>query len=658
MANSPSRADDTRNRTAPGEDRLVMELGDRDERVTAESIPDPDPADSAKIAVLQQTLWRRLTTADGPEARARAWLPLQCRMIDTATSGVVALDQAARSDRGDFRPVAVWPEDRSTPTLLAKAAELALQDRRGVVQRGGEASETACLAYPVVVGETLHGVAAIQIDASGDPRPAMRALQWGVAWLREAVQTDEARRRAAELERAGAALDLLTTVLEEDRFAAACRAMATELATRLDCERVSVGFLRHGRIRVETISHAAQFGKRMNLVRLVAGAMEEALDQRRPILYPPPDESDVHVSRAHEALARDHGAAQVLSLPMFVKDHYIGAVALEAPKGAAWTQDEVDLADCAVAASAPFLEAMRQNDRWIGTKLIASLWTQLTRLLGPAHVGRKLAVIGLASLAAVFYYATTDYRIAADAAIEGSVQRAVVAGFDGFLEEAPARAGDVVERGQLLAALDDSDLVLQRLQAITDRQRAVYAHDRALSERNRADIKIIKTQIEKADAEIRLIDARLARARFHAPFDGIVISGDHSQSIGAAVGRGELLFEIAPLDAYRLILQVDESQIADVRQGMAGQVVVSALPGAPFDFTVERITPVATAQDGRTFFRVEARLDEDLPRLRPGMRGVGKIDVAERRLIWVWSRGLLDWLRLWSWRWLDWEEPG
>ena len=69
-------------------------------------------------------------------------------------------------------------------------------------------------------------------------------------------------------------------------------------------------------------------------------------------------------------------------------------------------------------------------------------------------------------------------------------------------------------------------------------------------------------------------------------------------------------------------------------------------------FSVKQITPVTTAQDGRNHFRVEARIDQPSGRLRPGMEGAGKIVVGERKLIWIWTHSLVDWLRLTAWNWL------
>ena len=161
-----------------------------------------------------------------------------------------------------------------------------------------------------------------------------------------------------------------------------------------------------------------------------------------------------------------------------------------------------------------------------------------------------------------------------------------------------------------------------------------------------------KPKIDQADAQIRLIDAHLARAVLRAPFEALVVSGDLTQSIGAAVRRGDVLFTLAPLDDYRVILNVDESQIGEIHAGFVGSLLVLSLPDEPFSFQVVRITPIAVAKDGLNTFRVEARLTETSPRLRPGMEGVGKISVDERRVVWIWTRSLLDWFHRTLWQWV------
>jgi multidrug efflux pump subunit AcrA (membrane-fusion protein) len=124
------------------------------------------------------------------------------------------------------------------------------------------------------------------------------------------------------------------------------------------------------------------------------------------------------------------------------------------------------------------------------------------------------------------------------------------------------------------------------------------------------------------------------------------------QLLGTPVELGKVLFQIAPLDSYRVILQVEERDIAYVKVGQPGELTLSGMPHQHMDFSVEQITPVSTAQDGRNYFRVEARLQAPSERVRPGMEGVGKVIAGESRLIWIWTHTLFDWLRLSIWKWL------
>ena len=165
-----------------------------------------------------------------------------------------------------------------------------------------------------------------------------------------------------------------------------------------------------------------------------------------------------------------------------------------------------------------------------------------------------------------------------------------------------------------------------------------------------------KGQIAQAEAEISLIDEQLARTQLDAPFDGVITSGDLSQAIGAAVVRGETLMRVVPADGFRVVLRVEERRISDIAAGQSGSLVVTALPNKSFPLTVEQVTPVAEYGDGRTTFRVDARLSEDIGELQPGMEGVAKIDIGEKRLIQIWTQPMVDWARLRMWYWLGWSQ--
>jgi hypothetical protein len=112
-----------------------------------------------------------------------------------------------------------------------------------------------------------------------------------------------------------------------------------------------------------------------------------------------------------------------------------------------------------------------------------------------------------------------------------------------------------------------------------------------------------------------------------------------------------MLFEIAPLDAYRVMLEVDERDIRELSPGQSGWLALVGFPGERLPFEIERITPIATTTDGRNYFSVEAQLVEHPNLVRPGMKGIGKIDIGQRKLAWLWSHRLIEWFRLWTWTW-------
>jgi multidrug resistance efflux pump len=191
----------------------------------------------------------------------------------------------------------------------------------------------------------------------------------------------------------------------------------------------------------------------------------------------------------------------------------------------------------------------------------------------------KTGVAAALILMLFFIFAKGDHRITAPTVLEGTVQRAVEAPFDGYVVEAPARPGDVVRRGALLCRIDDRELRLERLKWSTQKEQLPQRTARPMAMHDRAEALINEAKTEQAEAQVRLIDEQLSRARIVSPFDGIVTNGDFSQSLGTPVERGQVLFEVAPLKGYRVIVQVDERDIGHISEGQKGELVLPSIPG-------------------------------------------------------------------------------
>jgi multidrug resistance efflux pump len=598
-----------------------------------------------------------LSAAESPEAWYGAWLGLQCGTIEEARCGLAL---AARRPGGPLEPVATWPENSRRRRHLLAAAERVVAERRalalqlGPQGRGGEpgAAHTV-VARPVECGDALVAVVAVEVSArpTTELEHVLRQLAWGSGWIQqyEGGGTVEGGRT----EQLAQLLDLLAAVFEHERFRAAATAFATDLAGHFACERAGLGFVEGGQVRLAAVSHSSQFDRRANLTRAVEAAMSEALDQEAAVLWPPPLDAPPRVGRAHAELACLSGAGSVATFPIAHGDDFVGALTLERSGATPLAPSERELTEAALAFAGPHLEVLRREDRWLGRKAIDAARRHFSRLLGPRHVALKLATVVTLALIAFLALAHGEYRVSADTILEASVLRAASAPFDGYVMEAPARAGDVVAEGELLARLDDRDLMLERDSHTSQLLQLGKQRRQALAERDAAQAEIFSAQIDQAAARLARVEDQLRRTRLTAPFDGIVVSGDLSQELGSPVARGALLFELAPLESYRVVMMVDEREIDEIAPGQTGSIAFFASPEERFGVRVDKITPVSEASEGHNRFRVEGSLEAPPPgHLRPGMEGVAKLEIGRRRLLWIWSHDVLDWLRLTLWSWL------
>jgi multidrug resistance efflux pump len=605
-----------------------------------------------------ETLWSDLASAATAETFAPPYLELQCRLIPGAVHGVLLFGSP---DRGPFTVVSAWPENVAINPALLEGAEKVISGRKGLIARAAagpdaepDAQPNYLVAQPIELAGRLHG--ALVLEVTPRPEAELNALlsqiQWGTGWVDSLVRRTGGRLAMSRRARFEVVPNLLATTLEYDKFQGAATAFVTELATQLGCDRVSVGFVQRRRTRLRAISHSSHAGKKTNLIRAIEAAMDEAVDQEATVVYPPPSGTFAVGEHAHVDLAQHHDAGAICTVPLVCGGKIAGAVTLERPEARPFDPQAVQLCEVTASLVGPVLEVLRRDDRWVGSKVWDALRTRLDHLFGPRHVALKLFAGGLAALLLFLTFARGDYRVTADTVLEPKVLRAAAAPFDAYILTAPVRAGDEVREGDVLGALDDRDLRLEQIKWNSQREQLQKQYRQALAERDAPKVEIFAASLDEAQAELQRIEDRLSRAQLLAPFDGVVVTGDLTQQLGAPVERGQILFEIAPLDAYRVILKVDESDIADVAIGQTGRIVFASLPTDSFDFEVQKITPVAVAEEGKNYFRVEASLSGLPGRLRPAIEGVAKVEIDRRRLIWIWTHKAVDWVRLTFWKWM------
>ena len=173
----------------------------------------------------------------------------------------------------------------------------------------------------------------------------------------------------------------------------------------------------------------------------------------------------------------------------------------------------------------------------------------------------------------------------------------------------------------------------------------------ALAKADRTAMAIAQSKADEARAQLDLIDHQLEQLKLLAPIDGVVIQGDLAQSIGAPVDRGQTLFTIAPVNRYRVIVELGERDVRAARIDQHGELSLSALPWDTMDLVIKRIAPMANVVEGRNVFELEALLTAPVRDIRPGLRGNAHLANGQRSLLAIWGGRLLDNVKRWSWRW-------
>ena len=231
----------------------------------------------------------------------------------------------------------------------------------------------------------------------------------------------------------------------------------------------------------------------------------------------------------------------------------------------------------------------------------------------------------------------------------------------GNIVEIRAHEGDHVQRGQVLAVIDDSQprAAVDRSTAadLAAQQQLVGADsDLALAEstlkryQNLYEKKSVSPQefdevkarqqaalarrdmakAGQAQAQAALSQARtsLDYTRIRAPFDGVVT--EKKADSGTLASPGMPIFTVEDVRRYRLEATVNENDLQYVRTGEQVSVVIDALDNAGLKGKVVQIVPAADAAS-RTFL-VKIDLPTDT-RLRSGLFGRAQFSRGERQAL-------------------------
>jgi len=628
--------------------------------------PNQTPSGSSPL-LLEKKLAKRgirekfsASNAESLASATDAWLDWQCKLI----SGV---QQAAVFQTRGSSVVSVqacFPRNKKSglsmrSTLLREFAVQALTSDEAVAfqqkvhdhqaasadvgaNAGGEKTICDFIALKVPVAGN-DCIVALQVSARSKPQlgAVVRLLQWGGHWLsslNEHLEPEE-----------DSAADLLQSVMTAESVSAACISIVNDVCKRFACDKVSIGIVEGFTVRLVAISQLADFDRRQQLVQMIEATIDESIDQQSILSLPAIKKNKQNLLPAHRQLQSQQPDQALATIPLDVADTTIGGVLLTRAIAKPFATDELDHCREYIAKVAPALDLLCKSQEGLFQRLKRQSGVLVNQFLQPGSLQQRWKTIAAsAALIAVLFFPVT-HHVSALANIEGADKQLLVSPQSGYINSAHFRAGDQVAKGDVIATLDDRDLLMDRDKWKSELAKVNTSFSQALGSRNRAEIALLQAQKQQVTAELTLVEQQLSRSILTAPFDGVLVSGDLNQSLGAPVETGQVLFELASLEDFRLILSVSESDVASVKPGQESKLRLSALPGQTYSASIENLMPISISENGENVFRLEATLAEVDKQLRPGMHGVAKIATERDPLIWVLIHPLIEKLSLWFW---------
>ena len=262
---------------------------------------------------------------------------------------------------------------------------------------------------------------------------------------------------------------------------------------------------------------------------------------------------------------------------------------------------------------------------------------------------------------ATTYYATSKAEvqnistsITATGTIEPVTKVEVGTQVSGIISKIYVDYNSIVTKGQVIAELDrtnlQSELVsaqsnLQNAQSNLNYQKSNYERYKALFDKGLVsanDFENARLTYEQAQAQVRVqqqsvqkAHTNLGYATITAPIDGVVLSKEveEGQTVASAMTTPTLFIIAQDLTNMRVIADVDEADIGEVKEGQRVTFTVDAFPDDIFNGEVTQVRQEATTESNVVTYEVVISAPNQDLKLKPGLTANVTIFTLERNQV-------------------------
>jgi membrane fusion protein (multidrug efflux system) len=206
--------------------------------------------------------------------------------------------------------------------------------------------------------------------------------------------------------------------------------------------------------------------------------------------------------------------------------------------------------------------------------------------------------------------------------LEAEEEAVVVAKTSGVVKKLFVEEGDYVQKGQLLAKLDDEQLLYRLNQAEANMKKAKSEYERNQEMYDKSLISAdayekIKFDYESSKALYDLAKLDLNYSSIKAPISGVI--SQRFIKVGNMININESTFQITDFDPLNAVLYVPEQHMSKLQRDQLVELSADAIDDKSFAGYIKRISPVVDPGTGT--FKVTVEVDDPQRILKPGMFG-------------------------------------
>jgi biotin carboxyl carrier protein len=566
----------------------------------------------------------------------------------------------ARKPGAEWRRILNWPAEAAPSSMLTTfSSQVEAFANRGIESgavipledKPGRTASNFVLVSRLDVQQNQDECAVVGLVSEvseAQAREALLRLRLAAATPNQYQTNLSAHQSKADVEKFASVLDLTLSFSAETHFLATAFAFCNGLATRFNCDRVSLGWINGGYIKLQAISRTEKFDRQMAAAKALEVAMEESFDQDDEVIWPAWEGSAV-ITRDHEKFADEQKSSHVCSLPLRRNQEPMAVVTCER-KSAPFTPAELQQMRLACDLASPRLADLHEHDRWFGARWAAEFRRQSGKIIGPEHTWAKVTALLIMVALALLFFLRVPYRVEGNFVLRSDELAYLSAPFDGYIDEVFARPGDAVAAGAPLLKFKTAELELEESFALADLNRYQREAEKARAARSLAEMRISEAMADQAKARLDMAKYHASQAVVKSPFAGVVVEGDLRERLGAPVKMADVLFKVAKLDTLYVEAEVNERDIQEILGKTTGEIAFVTDPRHKYPVHIVAIEPAAVPKNEANVFLVRCALDGGIqPWWRPGMSGVCKFQVEKRSLFWILTHRTVDFFRMKLW---------